>query len=74
MTLPVRARRHRIVLSTGALRAHLQAARLAGPVATSREESLRNYQLFAARDPRVLIGLVPEWEWRQLVFVRVDGG
>ncbi len=53
------------VLSTGALRAHLLAARLAGPVATSREESLRSYRLFAARDPRVLIGLDPEWTWGQ---------
>ncbi|MFJ3927713.1 phosphatase [Streptomyces sp. NPDC090022] len=51
------------MLSTGALRAHLLAARLAGPVATSREESLRSYRLFAARDPRVLLGLDPEWRW-----------
>ncbi|OIK00146.1 phosphatase [Streptomyces colonosanans] len=51
------------MLSSGALRAHLLAARLAGPVATSREESLRSYRLFAARDPRVLIGLDPEWTW-----------
>ncbi|MGW1728754.1 phosphatase [Streptomyces sp. NPDC002306] len=53
------------MLSVGALRAHLLAARLAGPVATSREESLRSYRLFAARDPRVLIGLDPEWSWSQ---------
>lgn len=53
------------MLSAGALRTHLLAARLAGPVATSREESLRSYRLFAARDPRVLIGLDPEWTWRQ---------
>ncbi|MGW0396081.1 phosphatase [Streptomyces sp. NPDC003042] len=51
------------MLSTGALRAHLLAARLAGPVATTREESLRSYRLFAARDPRVLLGLDPEWVW-----------
>ncbi|MFG2649701.1 phosphatase [Streptomyces sp. NPDC048436] len=51
------------MLSTGALRAHLLAARLAGPVATSREQSLRNYRLFAARDPRILLGLDPEWNW-----------
>lgn len=51
------------MLSTGALRAHLLAARLAGPVATSREDSLRSYRLFAARDPRVLLGLDPEWGW-----------
>jgi hypothetical protein len=51
------------VLSTGALRAHLLAARLAGPVATTREVSLRSYRLFAARDPRALLGLDPEWVW-----------
>ncbi|WP_274561234.1 phosphatase [Streptomyces spiramyceticus] len=51
------------MLSTGALRAHLLAARLAGPVATSREQSLRSYRLFAARDPRVLLGLDPEQAW-----------
>lgn len=51
------------MLSTGALRAHLLAARLAGPVATTREASLRSYRLFAARDPRILLGLDPEWSW-----------
>ncbi|MGV2916903.1 phosphatase [Streptomyces alfalfae] len=51
------------MLSTGALRAHLLAARLAGPVATPREKSLRSYRLFAARDPRILLGLDPEWRW-----------
>ncbi|RRR73652.1 phosphatase [Streptomyces sp. RP5T] len=53
------------MLSTGALRAHLLAARLAGPVATSREESLRSYRLFVARDPRVLIGIDPEGSWNE---------
>lgn len=56
-------RQHRTVLTTGALRAHLLAARLAGPVATAREDSLRSYRLFAARDPRMLLGLDPEWSW-----------
>ncbi|MCX4764083.1 phosphatase [Streptomyces sp. NBC_01275] len=62
------------MLSTGALRAHLLAARLAGVVATSREESLRSYRLFAARDPRVLIGLDPEWAWgqRELLALMAD--
>ncbi|MFE9996625.1 phosphatase [Streptomyces avermitilis] len=62
------------MLSTGALRAHLLAARLAGPVATSREESLRSYRLFAARDPRVMIGLDPEWTWepRDLIELMAD--
>lgn len=65
---------HRRVLSTGALRAHLLAARLAGPVATSREESLRSYRLFAARDPRLLLGLDPEWSWgdRDLIALMAD--
>ncbi|MET9835870.1 phosphatase [Streptomyces sp. NPDC006385] len=53
------------MLSTGAIRAHLLAARLAGVVATTREESLRSYRLFAARDPRVLIGLDPVGRWGQ---------
>ncbi|MBO1337101.1 phosphatase [Streptomyces sp. VRA16 Mangrove soil] len=62
------------MLSTGALRAHLLAARLAGPVATSREESLRSYRLFEARDPRVLLGLDPEWVWgrRDLLALMAD--
>ncbi|NBM20917.1 phosphatase [Streptomyces sp. GC420] len=51
------------MVSEGALRAHLVAARLAGVVATSRERSLRSYRLFAARDPRVLLGLDPERPW-----------
>ncbi|WP_189703233.1 phosphatase [Streptomyces anandii] len=53
------------MVSTGALRAHLLAAGLAGPVATTREVSLRSYRLFAARDPRALIGIDPEGPWRQ---------
>ncbi|MFC9062412.1 phosphatase, partial [Streptomyces sp. NPDC057074] len=47
------------VLTRGALRAHLLDVRLAGVVATAREVSLRSYRLFAARDPRVLIGIDP---------------
>jgi hypothetical protein len=62
------------VLTTAALRAHLLAARLAGTVATSREKSLRSYRLFAARDPRVLIGLDPEgaWSQRELIELMAD--
>ncbi|MEU9101783.1 phosphatase [Streptomyces sp. NPDC048361] len=59
------------MLSIGALRAHLLAARLAGPVATSREESLRSYRLFAARDPRVTLGLDPEWGWGERDLLRL---
>ena len=51
------------MLTSGALRAHLLAARLAGPVATSREEILRSYRMFAERDPQYLIGLDPEGSW-----------
>jgi len=51
------------VLATGALRAHLIEARLAGTIATLREKSLARYRLFAARDPRVLLGLDPERDW-----------
>ncbi|UGY95163.1 phosphatase [Streptomyces gobiensis] len=51
------------MLSVDALRAHLLAARLAGTIATTREKSLRRYRLFAARDPRTLLGLEPERDW-----------
>ncbi|MFB9522416.1 phosphatase [Streptomyces cremeus] len=51
------------MLSRGAVRAHLLAARLAGAVATSREVSLRSYRLFGAGDPRVLLGLEPQRRW-----------
>jgi hypothetical protein len=61
------------VLTTAALCAHLLAARLAGPVATSREESLRRYRLFAARDPRVLLGLEPEYDWSFAELLRLMG-
>ena len=60
-----------MVLSTGALRAHLLAARLAGPVSTSREESLRSYRLFAARDPRVTLGLHPDRGWDEHELLRL---
>nr|WP_205615565.1 phosphatase [Streptomyces harenosi] len=46
------------------MRAHLLATHLAGVVATTRERSLRSYRLFAARDPRALMGLDPEGAWR----------
>ncbi|GGV78276.1 phosphatase [Streptomyces griseoloalbus] len=62
------------MLTTVDLRAHLLAARLAGVVGTPREESLRSYRLFAARDPRVLIGLDPEWVWgeRDVIALMAD--
>ncbi|MFF4604086.1 phosphatase [Streptomyces sp. NPDC001339] len=51
------------MLGTGELRAHLIQERLAGAIATTREKSLGRYRLFAARDPRVLMGLDPERDW-----------
>lgn len=63
-----------VLLTTDGLRAHLLAARLAGVVGTTREESLRSYRLFAARDPRLLIGLDPERVWgeRDLIALMAD--
>ncbi|MFF4173773.1 phosphatase [Streptomyces sp. NPDC001744] len=57
--------------STGALRAHLLAEGLAGAVATPREENLRSYRLFAARDPRVLLGLEPVRGWDEAELLRL---
>ncbi|MFJ5261727.1 phosphatase [Streptomyces sp. NPDC088387] len=47
---------------------------LAGVVGTSREVSLRRYRLFAARDPRVLIGIDPEGSWgeRELIALMAE--
>lgn len=61
------------VLATGELRAHLIGARLAGTIATTREQSLGRYRLFAARDPRVLLGLDPEREWPLSALLRLMG-
>ncbi|WP_260867242.1 phosphatase [Streptomyces sp. SAJ15] len=60
-------------VTTAALRAHLLAARLAGPVATEREQSLRRYRLFAARDPRTLIGIEPTADWSPGEVLRLMG-
>ncbi|MGW7351902.1 phosphatase [Streptomyces sp. NPDC054784] len=49
--------------AAAALRSHLLASGLAGTVATTREKSLTRYRLFAARDPRALLGLEPERDW-----------
>jgi hypothetical protein len=59
------------VVSVGALRAHLVAAGLAGSVGTTREKSLANYRLFAARDPRQTWGLDPEREWSPAELLRL---
>ncbi|MFE0678611.1 phosphatase [Streptomyces sp. NPDC058867] len=62
------------MVSIGVLREHLVAARLAGVVATTREVSLRSYRLFAARDPRVLMGIDPQADWaaRDLVALMAE--
>ncbi|MET7801360.1 phosphatase [Streptomyces decoyicus] len=61
------------MLGTGALRAHLIEARLAGTIATTREKSLARYRLFAARDPRALLGLDPERDWPVGELLRLMG-
>ncbi|MER7840894.1 phosphatase [Streptomyces sp. NPDC096040] len=60
--------------SVGELRAYLVAVGLAGVVATSRERSIRRYRLFAARDPRVLIGIDPQAAWSERELVRLMAG
>jgi hypothetical protein len=45
------------------LRVHLLASRIAGAVATPREDNLRKYAMFAERDPYYLFGLEPERVW-----------
>lgn len=61
------------VAGTGALRTHLIEARLAGTIATQREKSLGRYRLFAAGDPRVLLGLEPERDWPVPDLLRLMG-
>src|SRR4029079_6400743 len=45
------------------LREQLLTHRIAGPVATPREDNLRKYAMFAERDPYHLFGLEPERVW-----------
>lgn len=45
------------------LRAHLLRARIAGDVATSRENNLRHYRLMSERHPGHLFGLEPDGTW-----------
>ena len=47
------------------LRDHLLTHRIAGAVATPREDNLRKYAMFAERDPYHLFGLEPERVWTQ---------
>jgi hypothetical protein len=45
------------------LAAQLVASRIAGPIATSRENNLANYRRLAVRDPAYLFGLEPRGRW-----------
>jgi hypothetical protein len=45
------------------LRAQLISSRIAGDVATSRENNLANYQRMSERQPLYLLGLTPEGTW-----------
>jgi hypothetical protein len=45
------------------LHAQLVAVRIAGDVATSREDNLLKYGMFAARLPRAMFGLAPRGSW-----------
>jgi hypothetical protein len=45
------------------LRVHLLTHRIAGSVATPREDNLRKYAMFVERDPYHLFGLEPERVW-----------
>jgi hypothetical protein len=45
------------------LRAHLVASRIAGDVATTREDNLVKYGLLAARVPAAMFGLTPRGAW-----------
>jgi hypothetical protein len=45
------------------LRAQLIDARIAGDVATTRENNLANYQRMSDRDPLYLLGITPEGAW-----------
>jgi Phosphatase len=50
-------------VSRTALRQQLEQARIAGDVATSREDNLVKYDMFAAGRPRVMFGLEPRGHW-----------
>ena len=51
------------VPTRGELRDHLVEARIAGDVATSREDNLLKYTFFAARMPKAMFGLSPRGTW-----------
>ena len=47
------------------LRSHLVASRIAGDVATPRDNNLNNYRRMSNRDPLYLFGLEPRGAWTQ---------
>jgi hypothetical protein len=51
------------VITAEELQDHLTRHRIAGQVATPRQNNLGKYARFARRDPDVLFGLDPEGEW-----------
>jgi hypothetical protein len=53
-----------VVWSREKLRAQLIEARIAGDVATPRENNLRNYRRMSDREPLYLLGLEPLGRWR----------
>ncbi|MDP9241109.1 MAG: phosphatase [Actinomycetota bacterium] len=57
-----------------ALRQHLVDSRIAGNVATSRQNNLANFDRMARRDPAYLFGLVPagRWSFEDLLAVMVE--
>ncbi len=53
----------RPVTDAADLEKHLVAHRIAGDVATSREDNLRKYAMFASRVPTAMFGLRPTGRW-----------
>ncbi len=51
--------------------AHLISARIAGSVATTRENNLRNYRLLSERDPLYLLGLTLDGAWKPADVLRL---
>ncbi|HSA50512.1 MAG TPA: phosphatase [Yinghuangia sp.] len=54
---------HRRVPDRAELRAHLVRSRIAGDVATPRDNNLRNFRLMSERHPGYLFGLEPDGTW-----------
>lgn len=63
MTIADLTRRQEQAPTREELRAHLVRSRIAGEVATSRQNNLGNYRRMSERDPRYLFGLRPSGRW-----------